>query len=185
MEDENKAKKIINMTILIISIALIIVISIIVYTKIMQKINNDKFTSYIINNNYTKNEDGIYTKKIDQNDTTITYQAIIDQYLLSKNDITINNNGLTNITVGYKLDGTIEISYTLEGHNNNQTAVLHQKGTYKNNEFKCEIINNNGLQTQCQQMKKRAQNFEKEINQIFESNNINSKYITLKDKNAV
>ena len=31
-------------------------------------------------------------------------------------------------------------------------------------------------------MKQEAQKFEKEINKIFEDNNINVKYITLKDK---
>ena len=34
-------------------------------------------------------------------------------------------------------------------------------------------------------MKQEAQKFEKEINKIFEDNNINVKYITLKDKNAI
>ena len=84
MEDENKAKKIINRTIIIIIIALALVIGIIIYKNIQIKINNDRFTTYIKNNNYKKDENGIYTKTTTSGNESTTYQAIIDQYLLTK-----------------------------------------------------------------------------------------------------
>ena len=43
---------------------------------------------------------------------------------------------------------------------------------------------NNDFETQCPTMKKEAQEFDKEVKQIFENNDINLKYITLKDKNS-
>ncbi len=186
MEDENKAKKIINIIIAVLIIATITVIGIIVYQKIMQNINNDRFTSYINENNFKKDSDGIYTKTTNNGDEKTTYQALIDQYLLSKAVINTSNTQVLNIEAGYKQDGTIEISYKLEGYNSNhEIGTLYQKGTYKNGEFKCQIISNNGFKTTCPDMKKEAQAFEKEINQIFEKNNINVKYITLKDPNAI
>ncbi len=186
MEDENKAKKIINRTIIIIIIALALVIGIIIYKNIQIKINNDRFTTYIKNNNYKKDENGIYTKTTTSGNESTTYQAIIDQYLLTKEKKTSTNTEVTSIVISYKQDGTIETSYKLEGYNQEgEIGTLYQKGTYKNNDFKCEIINNSGFKTQCPQMKQEAQKFEKEINKIFEDNNINVKYITLKDKNAI
>ena len=186
MEDENKAKKIINGIIIIIIVTLVIVLGIIIYKNIQIKLNNDRFNTYIKNNNYQKNENGIYTKTINTENGNTIYQAIIDQYLLTKQQTTSTDTKFTSIITSYKLDGTIETSYKLEGYTSDgNIGTLYQKSTYKNNEFKCEIINNNGFKTQCPKMKEEAQKFEKEINEIFEENNINVKYITLKDKNAV
>lgn len=186
MEDENKAKKIINRIIILIIITLVIVLGIIIYKNIQAKLNNDRFNTYIKNNNYKKDENGIYTKTINTENGNTIYQAIIDQYLLTKEQTTSTDTEFTSIVISYKQDGTIETSYKLEGYNQEgEIGTLYQKGTYKNNDFKCEIVNNNGFKTQCPKMKQEAQKFEKEIKKIFEDNNINVKYITLKDKNAI
>ena len=184
MEDENKAKKIINITIAIIITALIIVIGIIVYKNIMQKINNDRFTTYLKENKFKQNEDNIYTKTENTHNKQTTYQAIIDEYLLTKEESKSTDTEFTSITAYYKKDGTIETTYKLEGYNKDgEIGTLYQKGSYKNGNFTCQIISNNKFKTKCPEMKKEAQEFEKEVNQILENNNINIKYITLKDKN--
>ena len=88
MEDENKAKKIINRIIILIIITLVIVLGIIIYKNIQAKLNNDRFNTYIKNNNYKKDENGIYTKTINTENGNTIYQAIIDQYLLTKEQTT-------------------------------------------------------------------------------------------------
>lgn len=181
MEDENKIKQKIHIIIAIIAVIIIIIIGIIIFINIQQKINNDRFTSYIKNNNYKKDNTGIYTK---QNDQT-TYKAIYDTYLLFKETSSSTNTSFTSIATGYQKDGTIEVKYKEEGYNqNDEISTLYQKGTYKNGEFTCKIINNNGLKTQCPTMKEKAQEFENEVKKILKDNNIKVNYITLEDKNA-
>lgn len=183
--NEKKVKKIINIIIAIIVLALIVVIGIMFYRNHLQTVNNNKFTTYLENNNYQKDENNIYTKTIDSGDEQITYQAIIDQYLLTKDKSTSTDTKVTSITTSFKQDGTIEITYKLEGYNTEgEVGTLYQKGTYKDDEFDCQIVNNNGFDTQCPEMKKEAQEFNDEVKQIFEDNDIDVNYVTLKDENA-
>lgn len=183
--NEKKVKRIINLIIGIIAIILIIILCIIGYNHHLQKVNNNKFTTYLENNNYKKDENNIYTKTIDNGNEKTTYQAIIDQYLLTKEKSTSTDTKFTSITTSFKQDGTIEIAYKLEGYNSEgSVGTLYQKGTYKDDKFDCQIVNNNDFETQCPTMKKEAQEFDKEVKQIFENNDINLKYITLKDKNS-
>lgn len=185
MEDENKIKKIMHIIIAIIILIIVIIVGIIIYRNIQQKINNDRFTSYVEKNNYKKDNTGVYVKETStQNDKT-TYKAIYDTYLLFKESSTSTDTDFTSITTGYQKDGTIEVTYRLEGYNKNEEiGTLYQKGTYKNGKFTCEIVSNNEFETQCPEMREKAQEFNNEVNKIFEDNNININYITLKDKNA-
>ena len=186
MVNENKNKKIINMIIIIIIIVIVIVIGIFLYKSIQQKINNDRFIKYIENSNYHQGKNGIYTKTINGNNEQITYKVIFDQYLLTKEKSKSLSTEYISTITNYKQDGTIEIIYKLEGYNSEGiVGTIYQKGTYKNGKFTCQIITNSNFETKCQEMKKEAQDFEQEINKIFEDNNINVKYVTLKDKNAV
>ena len=52
--NEKKVKKIINIIIAIIVLALIVVIGIMFYRNHLQTVNNNKFTTYLENNNYQK-----------------------------------------------------------------------------------------------------------------------------------
>lgn len=186
MVNENKSKKIINTIIIIIVIVIVIVIGILIYKNIQQKINNDRFIKYIENNNYQQGENGIYTKTINGDNEQITYKVIVDQYLLTKEKSKSLSTEYTSIIANYKQDGTIEIIYKLEGYNSEgNIGTIYQKGTYKNDKFTCQIITNSNFETKCQEMKEEAQDFEQEVNKIFEDNNINVKYVTLKDQNAV
>lgn len=182
--NEKKIKRIINLIILIITLILIGVLCIIGYKHYQQKINNNKFIMYLKNSNYKKNNN-IYTKTINNGNEKTIYQAIIDQYLLTKEKSTSTKTKFTSMVVSFKQDNTIEVNYKLEGYNKSGAiGTLYQKGTYKNNKFDCQIINNNDFETQCPTMKKEAQQFEKEVKQIFKDNAINIKYITLKDNNS-
>ena len=80
----------------------------------MQNINNDRFTSYINENKFKKDSDGIYTKTTNNGDEKTTYQALIDQYLLSKAVINTSNTQVLNIEAGYKQDCTIETIHPLQ-----------------------------------------------------------------------
>ena len=183
--NEKKIKRIINFIIVIIALILIGVLCIIGYNHQQQKINNNNFTTYLKNNDYKKDNNNIYTKTIENGNEKTTYQAIIDQYLLTKEKSISTDTQYISMTTSFKHDGTIEIAYKLEGYNKEGTiGTLYQKGTYKNNEFDCQIVNNNDFETQCPTMKKEAQEFDKEVKQIFQDNDINLKYITLKDKNS-
>lgn len=184
MEDENNIKKKIHLIIAIIATIIIIIIGIVIYINIQQKINNDRFISYIEKNNFKKDNTGVYVKSSSSQDNDTTYKAIYDNYLIFKETSTASTD-FTSITTGYQKDGTIEVTYRLEGYNkNHEIGTLYQKGTYKDGQFTCEIVSNNDFKTQCPEMKEKAQEFNNEVNKILEDNNIDINYITLKDKNA-
>ena len=78
--NEKKIKGIINLIIVIITLILIGVLCIIGYKHYQQKINNNKFTTYLKNNNYKKDNNDIYTKTIEnekeKNNISGNYRSI-------------------------------------------------------------------------------------------------------------
>ena len=180
MEDFQKNKKIILTIICTIIIIVIAVISLNIYKIYKQKESTNNFYTYLKENNYKKNDDGIYTKKTKQKNQTITNRAISDKYLFEKDISEDNDDKYISISLFYTNDKTIEIMYQIEGFDqNDQYGVLFQKGTYQNGDFKCEIVTNQNFKTECNYMKKMAKEYEKEINQIIKNNNINPKYINI------
>lgn len=184
MEDENKVKKIFTYIIIILIIAIIIVTIIFIYRKWQTSQNNERLYNYLKDNNYTKNDDGIYFKTVKEGNTTTTDKAVSSEYLFARDTLTETTN-YTTISLEYKNDKTIEIDYQIEGYDkNNNYGILFQKGTYKDSDFKCEIVTNIDFETKCDVMKKAAQDYEKEINKILNQQNINPKYIDIKTKKS-
>lgn len=184
MEDENKVKKTFTYVIVALIIAIIIVTIIFIYKTWQTSQNNERLYNYLKNNNYTQNDDGIYFKTIKEGNITTTDKAISSEYLFAR-DILTETTNYTTVSLEYKNDKTITINYQIEGYDkNNNYGILFQKGTYKNNKFKCEIITNKDFDTKCDVMKKAAQDYEKEINEILNKQNINSKYINIKTKQS-
>lgn len=180
MEDYLKIKKIIKYILIIIVIIVIIVSGFLFYRNKQKESSEANFTDYLNAQEYTKtNDDVTYIKKLNDKQNT-TYRALYGDYILFKEYSNESDNSYSTIAVGYTKDGTVEITYKMEGINSkNEIATIYQKGTYKNNDFKCEIVNNNGFDTQCNVMKKEAESFYDEITKILKQYNINSKYITI------
>lgn len=179
MEDYQLRKKTIIITCISI-IAIIIIISLIlIFINNSSKENTNNFYTYLEENNFKKDENGVYTKKTTNGNTTTTERAVSNKYLFEKS-ITENNDNYTSLNLFYTNDKTIEIMYQVEGYDqNNEYGVLFQKGTYKNGDFKCEIVTNKNFKTNCKYMKTEAQKYEKEINQIIDKYDINPSNINM------
>lgn len=166
-EDYKSRKKAIKIICLIIILLIIIITIFILYINNSNKENTNNFYTYLEENNYKKDSEGIYTKKTTNGNITTTERAISNKYLFEKS-ISENDTNYTSINLFYTNDKTIEIMYQVEGYDlDNNYGVLYQKGTYKNGDFKCEIVTNQNFQTQCTKMKEEAQKYEKKINQII------------------
>lgn len=162
----------------IVALIIIAIASFIIYKNYQEQTNTNSFKTYLTDNGYEKEEDGIYTKETNENSHTENYKAFFEDYLLYYSNMTSTNKEVTNISLGYKQDGSVDVTYKLEGYtNSNDVGTLYQKGTYKDGEFDCEIVTNGGFDTRCDVMKEEAENFYNETNQIFKNNNINIKYI--------
>ncbi len=184
MEDENKVKTVFRAIIIFLIIAIIIIIGIQIYNNWQNKQNNERLYNYLDKNNYKQNEDGIYYKTKKSGNTTVTDKAISSEYLFSRDTLTEAKN-YTTMSVQYKKNKTIKITYQIEGFDqNNNYGILFQKGTYKNGKFNCEIVTNIDFKTKCNLMKKEAQKYEKEINNILKSQNINPSHIKIKTKKS-
>ena len=179
MIDEIKGKYIVDMIKRIFFIILVVLISIFVYLSIKTKINTNNYKEYLIENGFKKDNSGIYTKQID-NDNTITYYTFDkDDAILSK-AITKKEIKNTTITTLKYNKNQITIEYNIQGINKsgNYSSGI-QKGVYntKTKSYDCKIVLNNDFEIKCNKLKKEAMNFEDEINKIFKTNNINSKYV--------
>ena len=184
MEDENKLRTIFKTIIIILIIIGVIVAGVIIYNNWQNKQNNERLLTYLKENNYNQNEVGIYYKTKKEGNTTTTDKAISNEYLFSRDTLDENDNYIT-MSVEYKKDKTIEVTYQVEGFDkNNNYGILFQKGTYKNKKFKCEIVTNIDFETKCDTMKKAAQNYEEEINDILNSQKINPDHIKFQTKKS-
>lgn len=184
MEDENKVKTVFKFIITFLIIAIIIVIGIQIYNSWQNKQNNERLYNYLKENKYKQNENGIYYKTEKKGNTTITDKAISSEYLFSRDTLKEEKN-YTTISLQYKKNKTIKITYQIEGFDqNNNYGILFQKGTYKNGKFNCEIITNIDFKTKCDVMKQEAQKYEKEINNLLKSQNINPNHIKIKTKKS-
>lgn len=179
MEDYTKVKKIIKLIVILVILIVAIAIGVIFYQNSQKTNSKNNLDDYLTAQNYTKDENGVsYIKKLNDNKNT-TYRALYGDYVLFKEYTGENDEGTYTIGIGYTKDKTVEITFRLEGYNNNEISTIYQKGTYKNNKFECEIITNNGFDTQCKLMQQEAKEFEKEANEIIEKNKINPKYINI------
>ena len=180
MEDYLKIKQIIKYILIIIVIIVIIVSGFLFYRNKQKESSEANFTDYLNAQEYTKTNDGVtYIKKLNDKQNTI-YRALYGDYILFKEYSNESDNSYSTINIGYKTDGTVEITYRMEGlTKDNEVGMIYQTGTYKNNDFKCEIVNNHGFDTQCNLMKVEAQNFKKEIDEILKRYKINAKNITI------
>ena len=180
MEDYTKVKKIIKLIVILVILIVAIAIGVIFYQNSQKTNSKNNLDDYLTAQNYTKDENGVsYIKKLNDNKNT-TYRALYGDYILFKEYSNESDNSYYTINIGYKTDKTVEITYRMEGlTKDNEVGLIYQKGTYKNNEFKCEIVNNHGFDTQCNLMKVEAQNFKKEIDEILKRYKINAKNITI------
>lgn len=180
MVDENKFLKVLNIVKIVVIVAIVVGILFYVFMSVIQKVNTDRFYNYLKKENYKLDKYNIYVLETKKDNVTTTYQALANNYFLSKTTVETDDNGyLTRITLNYKKNKTIDIDYIYEGMNNNNSLdILIQKGTYKNGKLtKCKVINGNNLDTKCPEMRKNAKNYLTEINNILEKNKINTKYV--------
>lgn len=178
-EHLNNIKKIKTAIFIVIAIIIIAILLFVFYNNWHQKESTNNFYNYLEKNDYQKNEEGIYTKKTTNGNTTTTNRILLNDYLFEKS-ISKNEDNYTSLSLFYKKDKEIEIVYQVEGYDqDNKYGVLYQKGTYKNGEFTCEIVTNQNFKTECEYMKNEAEKYETEINQILKDNNIDIDNIQL------
>ena len=183
MEDENKVKQIMKIIIIIIILIAVTIIGLFIYNQYQTQANTNKFNTYLKNNNYQKNDEGIYYKTNSSSKITTTDKAGSQEYIFART-ISEDDTNYTTTTIEYKKDKSIEITYQIEGFApDGNYGILFQKGTYTKDNFDCKIVTNIGFDTECDTMKKQAQDYEKEINNILEQNKINVKYIKITNKN--
>ena len=108
MEDENKLRTIFKTIIIILIIIGVIVAGVVIYNNWQNKQNNERLLTYLKENNYNQNEDGIYYKTKKEGNTTTTDKAISNEYLFSRDTLDENDNYIT-MSVEYKKDITIEV----------------------------------------------------------------------------
>ena len=181
MNNYQSRKKTIIITAISITLGIIIIFIFLIYMNNSEEKNVNNFNTYLKENNYKKDENGIYSKTNTKDNITTTEKAISNKYPLVKN-ITENKDNYTSLTLLYTNDEIIEIKYQVEGYDQNEEyGVLVQQGTYKNGDFKCEIVTNKNFQTNCKYMKTEAQKYEKEINEIIKKYDINLKNIKIKN----
>lgn len=182
MEDENKFAKIPKIIKITLTIIIIITVAIIAYWQIQIHINNQNLYDYLKANDYKQNSDNIYFKTETESTTTTTDKAISSEYLFAR-DITHDDDTYSFISLQYQKDGTINITYQMEGFDSeNNYGVLYQEGTYKGGKFECNIVTNTNFKTKCNQMKQEAQKYNKEIENILTNNKINLKFVNIKSK---
>lgn len=183
MEDENKIKKIMKIILIVIILIAIGAIGIFIYNKYQTQANTNKFNNYLKNNNYQKNDEGIYYKTNTNNKITTTDKAGSKEYIFARTTSEEGTNYITT-TIEYKKDESIDITYQIEGYApNGNYGILFQEGTYTKEKFDCKIVTNVGFDTECDTMKKQAKDYEKEIENILNQNKINTKYIKINNKN--
>ena len=178
MEDENKVKKIIKIVIITIIVLIVILIGFFIYRNIQIKTNTNKLYEYVKKEGYQKNENNYYTKDIKTENQTITEIIGAKEYPFAQKTITSTNDKYINIFLTYESNNTVTIKYKSEEYNEeNKIVTINQQGTLKNNNFKCEVISNNDLNTRCNTMKKEVEKYYQKINNILKENKINLKYV--------
>ena len=175
-----KTKRIIIGT--VIAIAIIIGGYKVINTYLINK-NTSNFTNYLIKNNFEKNADKTYTKKIvNKKENLNEYEYIYTQSnsSVSKNINKVLKNGQQYISLTYHKNNTIKGTLQLHGLNKNNTygtLLLNGKYNTKNNTFTCKILNNDNFYVQCDSLKKEMLKFNKELKKWTNEGKFKLKYI--------
>lgn len=180
MEDENKPLKIIRIIIIIIIILIIGALGFFITNKILENTNTTNFTNYLKQNGYKKDELGNYTKQIIDGTTITDYMFYKKDFILSKSISETSEKNTNYTTFTYNNNDTIDIVYNVQGINNSGTYSSGiQKATYniKTNDFSCNIVLENDFDIKCNNLKKEASKFKKEVEDILKQSNSNAKYI--------
>lgn len=175
MENENRIFKIIKYVKIILFILVIIILLMLGYIFLMKKINMDRFTTYLNDNGYKKQDDGYYLK-IDKSseEETINYKAFFDDYVLSKELFFNEGDDAISVNLGYTDSGKVEIDFQLAGFNSyNSFDVLYQTGTYKNGKFECKVVSGKYFESHCSDMKRLVEDYDKDTKKILKENKIN------------
>lgn len=183
MEDRG-TERIVKKTIIIIIAVLIIGVVIFAGSKLYKNYltnkNTSLFTDVLTKQEFSKNNDGTYTKTIKNNNkmTEYIYTETTSSFL--KNIEIINNNSSKFITLNYKSNYIVEGTLQYHGFNkNNQYGNLLLSSSYniKNNKFKCNILTNDGFDIICNQLKNESIEMTKEIKSWAKNTNFEFKYI--------
>jgi hypothetical protein len=187
-EKIRKGIKIAKIVGILLIIIIIIALIVVFYNKhkLNEKIekNTSDFTSYLLQNGFTKNNDGSYSKSETNGNENTNYLFYPDDDVLSKEIVNNSENLQTNLLLSYNNDNKIEISYDCTGLNdNNQYGSTLQMGTYniETKKFECEIVTNDNFKTNCKNMKTESEEFAEEVEVLLKGSNSDSKYINKKN----
>lgn len=165
--------------IILLIITLIVIAGVFSYRFIMKKINTDKFIDYLSENDYQEKKDGSYQKESESDDVLIRYKALSTDSIISKETYENTENDYTSISLKYEKNGNIVIGLQFEGYNKqNNYGVLYQTGNYKDGKFDCQVVTGKGFESKCDILKDKAEDFNSEVKQILEKNEISAKYIS-------
>jgi len=164
----------------IIIIIIIIGSGILILNHINIKKNMDNLNNYIKDNKYTIDKYNLYTLTKKDNNTTLTYQLLPENYFITKTIIAEDDNeNITKITLSYNKNNTIDIELEYNGLNkNNNFAIQAQTAKLIDNDFKdCKIVLDNNVDNKCDIMKEEATIFNDEVKKIINDYEIDLKYI--------
>ena len=182
MEDTNNVEKIIKIVKIIFITIIIVGTVFVIISSIQRNKNFNNLNDYLISIGYKETEKNVLTKeeKKQNGDTVenINYIYLIESNKYTKEMINNNERSKEQISLDYNSTDTLKIDYYFEQYNNdNPRSYIIQSGTYniKNSAFNCTITTNpNNIKTRCPQIKKRAEEFSKEIKNIINKAKINT-----------
>lgn len=167
--------------IIIVGIIIIIVLIFFLSNKYFINKNTKNFSNYLLEEGFTKSDDGNYTKVLTNNNTDITYTYTGKSLSITKDIYEFADNNQYIISLTYKSNKNIEASLEMKGIDlSGNFSTLLQTGTYntKNSKFECKILINQNFKTQCSKIKKETLDFEKEVTNWLKKSNVNIKYLS-------
>lgn len=161
MENKNTIKKAIIIVVII--IFLLIVAGVLALVTI-PKMKQNKIKEYLTKNEYKLTDDNIYLKQTQENTDTTKYKYDIKNNYFSKYITNNRDNYQETVSINYKNDN-IDIYYS---YNEIGGCKLIQEGTYKDDNFKCNVISkNNNCNIKCDTMLEYTKEFKKEYENII------------------